>query len=78
MGVDAVSLIGTLTDVGLRRHRIDVNENLATISEAYYGCTDYAAAIWQANDQVLASPNSAPVGTTIVIPYVSMNCRHHG
>jgi nucleoid-associated protein YgaU len=67
-------LEGTFSPV--RRHRVEFPENLTTISKRYYGCGDYAMAIYQANRSVLTDPDSVTPGLTLVIPHIPHPKRH--
>jgi len=54
----------------MRHHRVKFPENLATLSKFYYGCTDYAMAIYQANRSSLTDPDSVYPGMVLVIPHI--------
>lgn len=64
-----MSLLDTLVPK-VRKHRVAMPENLCTISQKYYGCPDYAMAIFQANRSVLTDPNQVSAGQVLVIPHL--------
>lgn len=63
----------------VRKHRVQWPENLATLSQHYYGCTDHANAIYQANRSSIEDPNRIYPGQMLVIPHLPHVTRttHH-
>ena len=54
-----------------RYETIKRGTTLRTISTAHYGKPDYWVYIYQANKKNIANPNNVPIGTTLVIPFLS-------
>lgn len=51
-----------------RWHRISRYDNLAEISQKYYGTSEYALYIFEANRRSLVNPRALPIGLELVIP----------
>ena len=66
-GVDA-SLVAISEEAAPRRHRIADGDSLASLAQFYYGNRAYAAAIYQANADVLKADGLLPIGKMIRIP----------
>jgi LysM repeat protein len=53
---------------GVRTHTIKAGDKLSNLAQKYLGSSNRFQELFEANKGVLKSPNSLPVGVTIVIP----------
>jgi len=66
-----------LAGTHVRLHTVQYNENLATISDCYYGTPCEAMAIFQANRHCVVDPNRVYAGQRLVIPHIPYPKREH-
>lgn len=60
----------------VRHHRVRPGENLAVISQHYYGTPHEALAIYQANRHIIADPNTVYTDQLLVIPHLVGGVHH--
>jgi nucleoid-associated protein YgaU len=53
---------------GARRHTVEAGDTLAGLARRYYGDEGQAAALFEANRDVLTSPDELPAGAVLAIP----------
>jgi nucleoid-associated protein YgaU len=53
-----------------KRHTIAEGDTLASLAEHYYGDREKSQEIYNANRDVLTSPDGLPLGTMLVIPHL--------
>lgn len=55
---------------GMRHYTVKPGDNLATISQKFYGRSCHALVIYQHNRDVIGDPNSVYPGQHLVIPHI--------
>lgn len=66
-----LDILAPFTNHTLRRHRVRPGDNLAILSQTYYGTPAHALVIFQHNTSILGSdPNNLPVGICLIIPHI--------
>ena len=58
----------TLSDASIRRHQIVDGDSLHKLAEQYLGSADRYLEIYDANREVLPSPEVLPIGAALKIP----------
>lgn len=62
----------------MREHKVELGENLRTISTHYYGNPEYALVIWQHNRDIIPVGFNVSPGQSLVIPHIPQHARAFG